>query len=203
MKIFGTDYAYLSGRMMEPTSGMDDIYFRSDNALINSGKTLYLSSWMHQISFMPHLVVRIGRVGKGIDPVFADRYYSEVAMGLSLADRDYLIDRRTSGLDPMLSYSFDGALMVGQMYPKGEIDPSQMLVRIIEEGDVKKKISTRMEMPSKYRITEVISMLSHHFLLKMGDLITFPLWQEYVSLNPGQHIHLSSGDEEVLFMGLK
>lgn len=57
-------------------------------------------------------------------------------------------------------------------------------------------------MPSSDDISGYISMLSNYFLLKMGDLITIPLWK-IVPLASGQHIHLSCDSEEILFMGIK
>lgn len=203
MKIFGTDYAYLLGRSLSELQGIDCIYFRSDNALVNSGKSLYLSSWMQQIHCMPHLVVRISRVGRGVQAQFADRYYTEVAYGFSLFDAEVFRSKHQAGLNPMLSYSFDGALMVGQMMPKTAWHDTVPTVRRIGAGGEVLPVDEVLSMPTDEEIRTWIALLSEHFLLKMGDLVTLPLWHSYIPLERGQYMHLSCGDDEMLFMGIK
>lgn len=203
MKIFSTDYPLIAELDPATAVGMDRVYFRSDNALINSGKTIYRAPWMKELRFMPHLVVRVGRVGKGIDTTFAPRYYSEATLGFSLYDHEYMKSQQMEKLNPVLAYSFDGALMIGSMRALHDIDTRHSMVRVIEQGTVSRVISDPLSMPSSDDISGYISMLSNYFLLKMGDLITIPLWKKYVPLASGQHIHLSCDSEEILFMGIK
>ena len=98
--MFCTDFHLLIGKDPLERPLMDSLYLRGDNTLLNSGKRVLITSWMRGLSYMPQLVVRVDRAGKGFEPRFAGRYYREAAIGLALADRQLLGERLRGEMDP-------------------------------------------------------------------------------------------------------
>ena len=121
MKVFCTDFNLLVGNSSAEDPLMTSLYLRGDHTLLNSGKRVMITSWMKGLSYMPQLVVRIDRAGKGFEPRFADRYYRRAAWGVALADRQLVLDRLSQRMDPGVAYSFDGSLAVGDFYPIEEL----------------------------------------------------------------------------------
>ena len=143
------------------------------------------------------------RAGKGFEPRFADRYYHQAAIGLALADRELLEERLRSGMDPGLSYSFDGSLALTRFLPLEELSGASLSIL---ESDGAVQLDEPLEslsLPSRERINEVVSGVAQLFLLKTGDCLCFPLWCGYRSLERGRYLFVAEGDKELLSIGIE
>lgn len=203
MKVFCTDFSRLSRSGLSGCPLMEDLYLRGDHTLLNSGKRVMITSWMRGLSYMPQLVVRMDRAGKGFEPRFADRYYHQAAIGLALADRELLEERLRSGMDPGLSYSFDGSLALTRFLPLKELSGASLSI-LESDGAVQlDEPPESLSLPSRERINEVVSGVAQLFLLKTGDCLCFPLWSGYRSLEQGRYLFVAEGDMELLSIGIE
>lgn len=201
MKVFCTDFLRLTGgKECESTDGL---YLRGDNSLINSGKRVMITSRMRGLWYMPQVVVRIDRAGKGFEARFAGRYYSHLAWGIALADREGLLERQERGLDTALSYAFDGSLAVSDFVEAAFLrqTPAQML-----ETQGSQQLEEELPpftLPTEGVIETRIAEVAQLFLLKTGDLLTLPLWQHYREVKPGRQLFVADGDVELLTLGIE
>lgn len=203
MKVFCTDFDLLVGNSSAEDSLMTSLYLRGDHTLLNSGKRVMTTSWMKGLSYMPQLVVRIDRAGKGFEPRFADRYYRRAAWGVALADRQLVLDRLSQRMDPGVAYSFDGSLAVGDFCPIEELRSSRVTLLETEGATPLRESSDPLPLPSDDRINEVVSAVAQLYLLKTGDCICFPLGDEYKAIEGGHYLFIAEGDEELLRIGIE
>lgn len=203
MKIFCTDFPLLTGGSPADSDLRERLYMRGDNTLINSGKHVMITSWMRGLSYMPQLVVRIDRAGKGFAPRFADRYYHQTAWALALADREQVVERLERQLDPALAFSFDGSLGVGHFLPLEELRAQQVSVLETIGAEPIGEVLPLLMLPTAEQINGTISELAQLFLLKTGDYVCFPLWGHYRPLRVGQQLFVAEGDVELLNIGIE
>ena len=182
---------------------MDSLYLRGDNTLLNSGKRVLITSWMRELSYMPQLVVRVDRAGKGFEPRFAGRYYREAAIGLALADRQLLGERLRGEMDPALAYSFDGSLALAHFLPLEDLSCASLSILESDGAMLLDEPLESLSLPSRERIDEVVSGVAQLFLLKTGDCLCFPLWSCYRALERGRHLFVAEGDQELLSIGIE
>lgn len=203
MKIFCTDFPLLTGGSLADSDLRERLYMRGDNTLINSGKRVMITSWMRGLSYMPQLVVRIDRAGKGFAPRFADRYYHQAAWALALADREQVVERLERRLDPALAFSFDGSLGVGRFLPLEQLRDEQVaLLETVGAEPIEESLPS-LTLPTAEQIDGTISGLAQLFLLKTGDYVCFPLWDHYRPLRVRQQLFVAEGDVELLNIGIE
>lgn len=203
MKVFCTDFHLLIGKDPLERPLMDSLYLRGDNTLLNSGKRVLITSWMRGLSYMPQLVVRVARAGKGFEPRFAGRYYREAAIGLALADRQLLGERLRGEMDPALAYSFDGSLALAHFLPLEDLSGASLSILESDGAMLLDEPLESLSLPSRERIDEVVSGVAQLFLLKTGDCLCFPLWSCYRALERGRHLFVAEGDQELLSIGIE
>ena len=147
-----------------------------------------------------HLVVRINHLGKSIPVRFANRYYDEVTVGLTLTTRDIQNQLKEKGLPWEISTGFDGASYVGKWVKLDEV---------LAKQDTSKGISFSATLNGQpcgeantadmlHTIDEIVSYVSQFYLLKTGDLIFTGSPTSFGPLKEGDLICASIGDSELL-----
>ena len=53
-----------------------------DNALLRNNDDFYIPAFATELSCVPQIVLRIGKIGKHVAERFAERYYEEVGVGI-------------------------------------------------------------------------------------------------------------------------
>lgn len=107
MKILGLTYY----------DGEQTIVLKSDSSLLNNRKPLFVPDSCHEPAVLPCWVLRVSRLGRGVDPKFAVRYYDAVAPGLDFFAADILREAKEHGKPWTEAVAFEGALAVGQWKP--------------------------------------------------------------------------------------
>lgn len=198
MKIFCTDFDYLSTSLRDKHDRVDirRVYTKPDSALLNSGKMLYCPEHVSRLYTLPHLIVRVARVGKFLEPRFAHRYWEQVGVGLSSCGLDDARQAISEGL-PHVAYSgFDGAL-VHSVLKSYEDCASGGLVFIRNDERFP------LILPPSSMIDEYLALISRYFMLKIGDLVTFPLMTDYMPVEVGDNLYIALGEEELAYVGIR
>lgn len=203
MKVFCTDFPLLLGEATEETTLPERLYLRGDNTLLNSGKQVMITSWMRGLAYLPQLVIRIDRAGKGFAPRFAGRYYHAAAWALALADTTLLRERLEERRDPGLAYSFDGSLAVAHLTPIDQLREEEVSLLETDGAVPREEPLPPLVLPHADLIDQVIAGLAQLFLLKTGDLLCLPLWDHYRPLRVGQRLFVAEGDRELLSIGIE
>lgn len=198
MKIFCADFDRLSTSLQDKHDEVDIrcVYTKPDSALLNSGKMLYRPESVSRLYAGPYLIVRVARVGKFVAPQFAERYWEQVGVGISFCGLDEARRAITDGL-PHVAYSgFDGSLVQGVL--KDYTTCASGTLSFIK-GTEKHPLT----LPSPDLINGYLSLISEYFMLKIGDLLTFPLLSDYMSVEIGDNLYVALGDEELAFVGVR
>lgn len=90
------------------------VFLKPDSAILKNNKPFFLPDFSSEIHYEAEVVVRISKLGKGIEPKFAPRYYDEVTMGIDITARDLQTKLSKARLPWEISKCFDGAAPVGR-----------------------------------------------------------------------------------------
>lgn len=179
---------------------ISDVKLRPDNVIINSGKEIYLPDWIEELTYMPVLIVRVAKVVKAIEPQYGERYYEVATLGLDLR-----ADKVKEGIPEFMSYSFDNALMRGDYWLDLEEIKSQG-ARVVTSrfSEIVPEELPELQFPSDEQIHKTLALVSNYYLIKIGDLLTFPLWTAHRPIKPGMGILVvDKRDQELLYYGIK
>jgi len=145
------------------------VFLKPDSSILRKNKPFFLPDFSSEIHYEVEVVLKISKLGKGIDPEYAPRYYDEMTVGIDLTARDLQSRLSKQGLSWEISKCFDGAAPIGIFIPVSSIkDPGNLDFRL-EINDKIVQQSNTSEMI--FGINEIVSYVSRFFTLKTGDLI--------------------------------
>lgn len=167
------------------------VFLKPDSSLLKKNKPFFLPDFSDDIQYEVEIVVKISKLGKGIEPHFAHRYYDEVTLGIDITARDIQGRNARKGHPWELSKGFDGAAPVGEFVPVSSVND-------IKDIDFRLEINGKTVQQSNssdmiFSIDQIIAYVSRFFTLKTGDLI-------FTGTPPGVG-KLNKGDNLVAFLG--
>ncbi len=175
---------------------ISDVVLRADNVLSNSGKELYLPEYVEHLQVMPMLVLRINKVAKAVQPKFANRYYSEVSLALSLR-----ADRLSEGFPERMREDFDGSFIRWSRWASyEEIQDWKVSMAIYRGAELQHRDLPSLAFPPIDELYSTLSIASQYYLIKVGDYVAFPLSERPVGVERGEGIFLIEGaDNELIY----
>ena len=148
----------------EPT-----FFMKAETALLKENKPFFYPDFSQQIEYEVEIVIRIDKLGKGIDEQFANRYYSEIGLGIDFTARDLQKKQRESGGPWEICKSFDNSAPISHFLPVSKFENVQdVSFRLDLNGQTVQKGNTAEMI---FSVDKIISYLSRYFMLKTGDLI--------------------------------
>jgi len=171
MKIIciGLNYRRHAIEMGRPFPVEPVVFLKPDSAILKNNKPFFLPDFSSEIHYEMEVVVKISRLGKGILPKFAPRYYDEITAGIDITARDLQAKLSKAMLPWEISKCFDGAAPIGKFIPVSSIDDIGNLGFRLEINDKTVQQSSTSDMI--FDINQIISYVSRYFTLKTGDLI--------------------------------
>src|SRR5512133_2966325 len=145
------------------------VFLKPDSAILKKNKPFFIPDFSENIQYEVEIVVKISKLGKGIEAKFAHRYYDEITLGIDITARDIQGRNAKAGLPWELSKCFDGAAPVGEFVPVDSL-------KNINDLDFRLEINGRTVQQSNssdmiFGIDRIIEYVSRFFTLKTGDLI--------------------------------
>lgn len=145
------------------------VFMKPDSSILKNNKPFFLPDFSSEVHYEVEVVVKITRLGKGILPEFASRYYSEITAGIDITARDLQTKLSMDRLPWEISKCFDGAAPLGKFIPVSSVDDVGNLdFRLEINGKIVQQSSTSDMI---FSINEIVSYVSRFFTLKTGDLI--------------------------------
>jgi len=142
---------------------------KPDTALLRENKPFYLPDFAKFFHYEVELVIKISKMGKNIEPKFANRYYEEIGLGVDFTARDLQYELREKGLPWELAKGFDNSAVISDFLPKTDFENLENInFSLLLNNEVKQQ-GTSSDMISS--IDEIVSYVSKFFTLKIGDLI--------------------------------
>lgn len=145
------------------------VFLKPDSSLLKNNKPFFLPDFSDNIQYEVEVVVKISKLGKGIEARYAHRYYDELTLGIDVTARDIQGRNAKAGLPWELSKCFDGAAPVGKFVPVKSIkDVNDLDFSLEINGKTVQKGNTSDMITGIDRLIEYVSKF---FTLKTGDLI--------------------------------
>ena len=171
MKIIciGLNYRKHALEMRRPIPAEPMVFLKPDSAIIKNNKPFFLPDFSENIQHEIEVVIKISKLGKGISPEYASRYYDEVTVGIDITARDLQGILAKSGDPWEISKAFDGSAPIGKFIPVTDLsDINNVDFRLEINGTIVQQSNTSDMI---FTFNQIVSYVSKFFTLKTGDLI--------------------------------
>ena len=198
MKIIciGRNYREHAREFNNPIPLKPVFFLKPDSSIIKNNKPFFYPDFSQEIHHEIELVLKIGRLGKGIEEKFAHRYYDEIGLGIDFTARDLQKECKEKGLPWEISKAFEGSAPLGKFLPKDHFtDLSNIDFHLDINGEsVQKGNSADLIFSFDF----LISYVSKFFPLKNGDLIFTGTPAGVGPVKRDDHLEAYAGNEKLL-----
>jgi 2-keto-4-pentenoate hydratase/2-oxohepta-3-ene-1,7-dioic acid hydratase in catechol pathway len=171
MKIIcvGRNYADHAKELQNEVPKEPVIFMKPKNALLLPEKPLYYPEFTDDLQYECEVVVKINKNGKYIQEKFANKYYSDVTLGIDFTARDIQREQQKKGLPWEIAKGFDGSAAVGTFVPLGEErNINNLDFQLKLNGDTVQDGHTKDML---FSVDKIIAHVSRYFTINIGDLI--------------------------------
>lgn len=171
MKIIGIgmNYAEHTKELKNEVPEKPVFFLKADSCIVKKNKPFFLPGFSNEIHHEIEIVVEISKLGKGIEPQFAHRYYDRIGIGIDFTARDLQREYRAKGLPWAICKSFDYSAPISKFIGKEKFANIQKIDFSLEiNGEIRQKGNTS---DMVFTVDHLISYLSQFMTLKTGDLI--------------------------------
>jgi acylpyruvate hydrolase len=203
MKIIciGRNYAEHASEMNAPNPTEPILFMKPETALLQKNLPFYYPEFSKDIHYETEIVLKISKMGRHIEPMFANRYYDEIGIGIDFTARDMQAKCKAKGLPWEISKSFDHSAPIGKFIPKSKfpfMDDIKFHLEInknkVQEGNTKNML---------FSFDAIIAYASKYFTLKKGDLIFTGTPANVGSVKIGDRLEAYIGQEKLLDFEIK
>ena len=145
------------------------VFMKPDSAVLLKQHPFVIPEFSEDIHHEIEIIVKINKVGKYIEPIFAHKYYDEISVGIDFTARDLQQKLKTKGLPWEIAKAFDGSAVIGDFLPKEQFSSLENITFELTNNDKSVQIGDTSLM--LWNIDELISYVSQYFTLKIGDII--------------------------------
>jgi len=145
------------------------VFLKPDSALLKKNKPFFLPDFSEDLQFEAEVVLRISKLGKGISPKFASRYFDALTIGIDFTARDLQKKFAAAGHPWELSKTFDGSAPVGTFIAKEKLSSPGEIGFRLEVNGVERQNGNTSDLI--FQFSDIISYVSRFYTLKTGDLI--------------------------------
>ncbi len=139
-----------------------------DNALLRNNDDFYIPVFATELSCVPQVVLRIGKIGKHVSERFAGRYYEEVGVGVRFYADNLERELLAASLSPSAAMAFDASAAISSMRELRDGVLADMIFSFELNG--KSVFSSKVgEMTQKPETT--LASMSEFYMLKIGDFL--------------------------------
>ncbi len=172
MKIIciGHNYAEHNKELFGGYEGDPVFFMKPDTALLRNNQPLYYPKFTKDLQYEVELVLRIGKLGRGVSERFAHRYFSEIGIGIDFTARDVQRECKEKGLPWEVCKSFDYSAPVSPEFVE--------IASLPDASDIKFSLELNGETVQQgssadmiFGFNRIVSHVSGYVTLKMGDLI--------------------------------
>lgn len=146
------------------------VFMKPDSALLRNNEPFYIPEFSNDVHYECELIVKINRLGKNVEQRFANRYYSEIGLGIDFTARDLQNKLKDKGLPWEKSKGFDRSAVISpEFIPVEELpDLKSIKFELRKNGEVVQQGDSAYML---FSIDELINHVSKYFTIKIGDLM--------------------------------
>lgn len=170
MKIFciGRNYVDHAKELNNPVPKKPLLFMKPDTALLIKKRPFFYPEFSENIHYECEVVLKIGRVGKHIEPRFAYKYIDAVGLGIDFTARDIQSECKKKGHPWEIAKAFDQSAVLGDFVPYSDWKDKNIPFTLEKNGEVVQVGNTEDMI---FDFATLISYISKMFTLKLGDLI--------------------------------
>ena len=144
-------------------------FLKPDSALVIENRPFFYPDFSSNVHHELEVVIRIDRLGRSIEEKFADRYFSEIALGVDFTARDLQNEMKQKGLPWEIAKGFDYSAPVSEFLPVSRFkDIDDLSFRLELNGQTVQDGTTALMI---FSFEKIIAYVSRFMTLKTGDLI--------------------------------
>jgi len=145
------------------------IFIKPDSSVLPKSHPFVIPEFSNDVHYEVELLVKIKKLGKYIQPKFANRYYDEIGLGIDFTARDLQAKLKAKGLPWEKAKGFDGATLIGRKwFDKADFDLENLNFSLLKNNKIVQQGNTKLML---WKIDELIAYVSQYFTLKIGDII--------------------------------
>ena len=171
-----------------------------DNALLRNNDDFYIPAFATELSCVPQVVLRIGKIGKHVAERFAGRYYEEVGVGIRFYADNLERELLAASLSPAAAMAFDSSAALSPMKSLTGVSPENMIFSFELNG---KNVFTREVGELARRPEETLAAMSEYYMLKIGDFLFCGGTFRQRDLSIGDHLRVLLDGECLLDFQIK
>ncbi len=144
-------------------------FMKPDSALVISNRPFFYPDFSKDVHHELELVIRIDRLGRSIEEQYADRYFSEIGLGVDFTARDLQAKQKEKGLPWEIAKGFDYSAPISEFFPVKKFKDIHNLSFNLDINGKTVQDGNSALMIFSYE--KIISYVSRFMTLKTGDLI--------------------------------
>ena len=144
-------------------------FLKPETAIQPKGHPFFIPEFSKDIHYEVELVIKISKAGKHIEERFANKYYSQIGLGIDFTARDVQQECKKKGLPWEKAKGFDGSAQISQNFiNKSSLKLSEIKFSLFKNNtEVQRGNSNEMV----FSFEKIIAYVSKFYTLKTGDLI--------------------------------
>lgn len=176
-------------------------YVKPDNCLLRNNNDFYIPNHTKKVEATLNIVLKINKIGKSIQPKFADRYFNEIGVGINFYATDIEKILENSNIPKDLAYSFDfSSAICKDLIDLEKINISDIHIELFINQNFIKKASLYSLLIC---LSECVSTYSQYSTLKIGDYIFKTVDDKRFSLHIGDKVQVLLNKKNVLEFDIK
>ena len=171
MKIIaiGRNYIEHAKELNNPVPKEPMFFMKPETALIRNNKPFFYPDFSKEIHYETEIVFKICKLGKNIEPKFANRYFQEIGIGIDFTARDLQKKCKENGKPWEIAKSFDGSAPISKFIPKTYFpDLNNLEFSLDKNGETVQEGNTKNMI---FNFDAIIAYISKFVTLKIGDLV--------------------------------
>ena len=176
-------------------------FLKPETAIQPKGHPFFIPDFSNEIHYEVELIIKIDKIGKNIEELFAHKYYSQIGLGIDFTARDIQEECKAKGLPWEKAKGFDGAAQISRTFiNKSELDLNDISFRLEKNGE-QVQIGNSKDM--LFSFDAIIAHISKFYTLKIGDLIYTGTPEGVGKVEEGEILKGFIGDKEMFKVAVK
>ena len=176
-------------------------FLKPETAIQPKGHPFFIPDFSNEIHYEVELIIKIDKIGKNIEELFAHKYYSQIGLGIDFTARDIQEECKAKGLPWEKAKGFDGAAQISRSFiNKSELDVNDISF-LLEKNGEQVQIGNSKDM--LFSFDKIISYISKFYTLKIGDLFFTGTPAGVGKVEKGDILKGFIGEKEMFKVGVK
>ena len=176
-------------------------FLKPETAIQPKGHPFFIPDFSNEIHYEVELIIKIDKIGKNIEELFAHKYYSQIGLGIDFTARDIQEECKAKGLPWEKAKGFDGAAQISRSFiNKSELNLNDISF-LLEKNGEQVQIGNSKDM--LFSFDKIISYISKFYTLKIGDLFFTGTPAGVGKVEKGDILKGFIGEKEMFKVGVK